>query len=301
MRSVGPPANMHKEVKMQRRKLEELNLIDDFLFNKMISHPEFGEEFARDLIRIILGKEVGKLKVIPQKVYYGSDTDTHGARLDVYLEETEDDALENATIYDVEPESDSKVFSLKSIARRNRFYHSKIDSASLKAGMDYEVLKDVVVIFIMTKDPLGANRMLYTIERRCKELPNWPYDDGAKTIFLYTKGTEGNPREELKELLAYMENSCEENVKNDMLKKVHQMMGHVKSNEEVSIEYMKIFEREKMIREEGQEEGRKEEAKQVARSLFENGANYELVRASITILSDEELRTIYEEVMAVKQ
>ena len=104
---------------MQRRKLEELNLIDDFLFNKMISHPEFGEEFARDLIRIILGKEVGKLKVIPQKVYYGSDTDTHGARLDVYLEETEDDALENATIYDVEPESDSKVFSLKSIARRN--------------------------------------------------------------------------------------------------------------------------------------------------------------------------------------
>jgi hypothetical protein len=38
--------------------------------------------------------------------------------------------------------------------------------------------------------------------------------------------------------------------KNDMLKKVHQMMGHVKSNEEVSIEYMKIFEREKRIREE---------------------------------------------------
>ena len=181
--------------------------------------------------------------------------------------------------------------------RRNRFYHSKIDSASLKAGMDYEVLKDVVVIFIMTKDPLGANRMLYTIERRCKELPDWPYNDGAKTIFLYTKGTEGNPRDELKELLAYMENSCEENVKNDMLKKVHQMMGHVKSNEEVSIEYMKIFEREKMIR----EEGREDEAKQVARSLFENGANYELVRASITILSEEELKAIYEDVKAVKQ
>ena len=87
------------------------------------------------------------------------------------------------------------------------------------------------------------------------------------------------------------------NVKNDMLKKVHQMMGHVKSNEEVSIEYMKIFEREKMIR----EEGREEEAKQVACSLFENGANYELVRASITILSDEELKAIYEAVKAVKQ
>lgn len=282
---------------MQKRKLEDLNLIDDFLFNKMISHPEFGEEFARDLIRIILGKEVGKLKVVPQKVYYGSDTDTHGARLDVYLEETEDDVLENATIYDVEPESDSKNFSLKSIARRVRFYHSKIDATSLKAGMDYQSLKNVVVIFITPKDPLGANRMLYTIESRCRELSDLPYEDGAKTIFLYTKGTEGNLREELKELLSYMENSCEENAKNDMLKKIHQMMRHVKSDEEVSIEYMKIFEREKMIR----EEGREEQARQTACSLFKNGASYELVRASITLLSDEELQAIYDDVTRVKE
>ena len=276
---------------MQKRTLEELNLIDDFLFNKMISHPEFGEEFARDLIRIILGKEVGKLKVVPQKVYYGSDTDTHGARLDVYLEE------ENATIYDVEAESKSKDFSLKSIARRVRFYHSKIDSTSLKAGMDYQMLKNVVVIFITQQDLLGAKRMWYTIETGCKELLDLPYDDGAKTIFLYTRGTEGNPREELKEFLSYMENSCEENAKNDMLKKMHQMMRHVKSDEEVSIEYMKIFEREKMIREEGQEEL----ARQSARKLFENGVSYEIVRASITILSDMELKEIYDEVKDVKQ
>ena len=139
--------------------------------------------------------------------------------------------------------------------------------------------------------------MLYTIESHCKESPDLLYDDGARSIFLYTKGTEGNPGEELKELLSYMENSCEENAKNDMLKKVHQMMGHVKSNEEVSIEYMKIFEREKMIREEGQEEL----ARQTARKFFENGASYELVRASITLLSDEELKAIYEDVKGVKQ
>ncbi len=35
-----------------------------------------------------------------------------------------------------------------------------------------------------------------------------------------------------------------------------------------------------------------------ARKLFENGASYELVRASIDILSDEELQEIYDEVMA---
>ena len=226
---------------MRRRKLEELNLLDDFLFNKMVSHPEFGEEFSRALLRIILGKEVGKLEVVPQKIYYGSDTDKHGTRLDVYLDETEENMPENATIYDVEPEGEGKEENIKTLARRVRFYHSKIDTGSLKSGQDYRRLKNVVVIFIMPQDPLGANRMLYTIESKCKELPDLPYDDGAKTIFLYTKGTEGNPREELRELLTYMENSCGDNAKNDTLKRIHQMMELVKSDEEVSLEYMKIF------------------------------------------------------------
>ena len=30
---------------MQRRKLEELNLMDDFLFNEVLTHPETGEKF----------------------------------------------------------------------------------------------------------------------------------------------------------------------------------------------------------------------------------------------------------------
>ena len=40
----------------------------------------------------------------------------------------------------------------------------------------------------------------------------------------------------------------------------------------------------------------KEEIKGNARRFFENGANYEMVRASITILSDEELQSIYAQV-----
>lgn len=92
-----------------QRELKELNLLDDFLFNKVVSHPEFGEKFGRELLRIVLGKDVGKLKVVPQKVYYGSDIACHGARLDVYLEEGDvDEMFENATIYDVEMEKDTK-------------------------------------------------------------------------------------------------------------------------------------------------------------------------------------------------
>ena len=31
----------------ERKKLEELNLLDDFLFNAMMTYPEMGERFTR--------------------------------------------------------------------------------------------------------------------------------------------------------------------------------------------------------------------------------------------------------------
>ena len=162
----------------------------------------------------------------------------------------------------------------------------------LQAGVDYHVLKNVIVIFIMPKDPFGENRMVYTFQKGCVELPELPYDDGAKTIFLYTKGTEGNIKDELKELLQYMEKSCEENAKSEMLRKIHRMTSRIKSDRGVSIEYMKIYEREQMLK----NAGHREEATQNAYNFFVNGVSYEIVRASIPLLSDEELIKIFEKV-----
>lgn len=49
-----------------------------------------------------------------------------------------------------------------------------------------------------------------------------------------------------------------------------------------------------------EERGIKKGSEQNARRLFENGASCELVRASIEILTDEELQQIYDEVMEQK-
>ena len=64
---------------MAKRKLEDLNLLDDFLFGSVVTHPEVGEKFVREILKTIFGKDFGKLTVVPQKVYYGIDTDKHGA------------------------------------------------------------------------------------------------------------------------------------------------------------------------------------------------------------------------------
>lgn len=241
---------------MKKRKLEDLNLLDDFLFGTMVTYPGLGELFSRELLKIIFQRDFGKLKIIAQKTYYGSDTDKHGVRLDLYMEEEETDAAPGGSIYDVEPNLSAGRAAVRSIPQRVRFYHAQIDTNILKAGEDYLSLKNVFVIVITPYDPFGFNRMLYTIRRGCEEEPLMPYDDGARTIFLYTKGERGNPPAELAQLLRYMENTAEENAVNESLQSLQQMVETVKRDKEVALEYMRIFDREQVLREEGREEER---------------------------------------------
>ena len=240
---------------MHRRRLMELNLIDDFLFHAMVSHPQVGEEFGRILLKVIFNRKFGNLKVVPQKVYYGKDTDKHGGRLDVYLEEAveTEKLLLDVTVFDLEMEQKSA--RKEELPRRVRFYHSLLDAEILKSGAGYDSLKRAIVLVITIFDPFGFDHMIYTIRNICEEVPEMNYDDGARTLFLYTKGKKGKITKELRELMHYLEDTREENAANEDLKRIHEMVKVVKRDSEVSKEYMKIFERERMIREEGIEKG----------------------------------------------
>jgi len=100
--------------------------------------------------------------------------------------------------------------------------------------------------------------MIYTVKNGCMEEPEMPYEDGARTIFLYTEGTKGNPPKELKELLYYIEYTTESNAKNADLAELHRMVHTVKSDAEVMIAYMKLMEDERVLLERGREEGKAE-------------------------------------------
>ena len=39
--------------KAARKRLAEMNLLDDFLFGTMVSYPEIREQFVKELLRII--------------------------------------------------------------------------------------------------------------------------------------------------------------------------------------------------------------------------------------------------------
>ena len=211
----------------------------------MVTYPEIGEPFVKELLRVIFGREFKNLSVTAQKVIYGADTDLHGARLDVCLEpEVEEGSGEDVTVYDIEPDQTEDSRDRRALPRRMRFYHGKITVKSLKSGADYDELKNVVIIMIVPYDPFGLDRMVYTIKNHCVEVPDMPYEDEAETLFLYTKGTKGEPDEALSQLLHYMEETTYENAVNEELRRLHRMVETVKKDPEVTVRYMIAYLRE---------------------------------------------------------
>ena len=130
----------------ERKKLEEPNLLDDFLFNAMMTYPEMGEKFTRKILKLLFNKEFRNLKVIAQKSYGGLNTDLRGARLDVYVESddsAEIDASEDVSIYDLEPDKNDKAKYIAAFPQRIRFYHAIIDSRSLKRMDSFMVASNI--------------------------------------------------------------------------------------------------------------------------------------------------------------
>lgn len=226
--------NLGKETgKKPGKKLEEMNLLDDFLFGSVVTYPEVGERFVRGLLKAIFGREFGHLSVTAQKVFYGADSDLHGARLDVYLEPGAEETEGRAAVYDIEPDRKDDAADKRALPRRVRFYHGKVAARNLSSGVSYDELKDVVIIMIMPYDPFGCNRMVYTVKNHCVEEPGMAYEDGASTLFLYTKGTEGIPSEALKQWLHYMEDTKYENAVSEELREIHRMVETVRKDSEV--------------------------------------------------------------------
>lgn len=250
----------------RRKTLEELNLIDDFLFQEVLS-LEGGAEFARILLGTILGRHIRKVRVIPQKSIPGIDTDKHGIRLDAYIEDVSDELLANQVdaevipdIYDIEPDN---TYEKNTLPRRTRYYHGMMDTKLLASGASYDELPNVVIITILPYDPFGKKRMVYTVRRQCVEDPSIPYDDGAQKIFIYTKGTAESSSQDLMDMLKYIEETTASNVTNQDIASIHKLVTKAKCSKEVGINYMKSWVREKMIRDEERREGREEGLKQL--------------------------------------
>ncbi len=243
-----------------RKPLEELNVIDDFLFFEIMSDQEKGTELCRMILSRVLRQNISRLEYTPQRAVPGVSESTHGIRMDAYITEFSDDEISNIRVFDVEP--DNKSYHKASLPKRSRYYTDLIDVKLLETGTDYENLPELITIFILSYDPFGEDALYYEAGSVIKTHPNVEYNDGIRRIYLYVGGMlpEGAGEEEknLQNLLMYIGNSSKENIKNEEIRKLDEIVSKTKADKNVGIRYMKSWELEDEIRKEGREEGRRE-------------------------------------------
>ena len=244
--------------KCKKRTLEELNVIDDFLLNEIITDKQYGNEFIHYFLKTVLGEEVTVKNVNAQVVATPGDAGKRAIRMDVVTEAVPSKgtiALKEGPAIDIEMQAQNKqqgIGQKNDLRKRSRLYQALIDVNQLETGGEFGDLGDVIIIICAPFDLFGENRAKYTFEHICAEEPELYLNDGAKRIFLNTKGQLGATKE-LQELLRYIERSTEENAISKDLQKIHRIVTNVKNAKERRERYMWAIEREQMMRDEGEE------------------------------------------------
>lgn len=220
------------------KTLEELNVLDDFLMNAIVTAPEIGEIFCKTVLSVLLQRKIGKVKVVSQRMIPPFTPKHRGIRMDVEIQEfeKEDELKMPVSIYDLEPNLRRNVH----LPRHNRFYQAKIDARHLKSGEeDFVKLPDLYIITITNYDPFGYDYMMYCIKNQCAEISELHYDDGLEFIYFYTGGHKGG-NESIKAMLNYFQNSRKENAVDEATKEINEIVEQVRIQPEVRNEYMTL-------------------------------------------------------------
>lgn len=128
---------------------------------------------------------------------------------------------------------------------------------------------------IMPFDLFGLGKYVYTFESVCDKHPDLKLEDGAKRIFINTRGKNASDvSSEFIALMKFIEYNEDEETNNIMassnLEKIKARVARVKASEEVGVKYMQKWEEEALIRHEAIEQGRNEQLIESIKTLMSN-------------------------------
>lgn len=265
----------------ESKTLQELNLTDDFLFD--VATEEL--ENCKAIIELTTGLRLKSLKwKSGQKVIHNLPG-KRGVRLD-FIAESED-----GRIFDVEMQNRNE----GNIPKRTRFYQALIDAPILKSGeRGFDKMNPLYIIIICNYDPYGKKKYCYTFDNQCKEVPGLRLGDEVTKLLLSTKGeNEEEVSKELVDFLHYVTESNENGLPDECderLKRLHESIREIKASADMEVEYMKMEERERIIRDEGKQIGIiNGKIESVLELLEDKGEVPEKVKAEIFAETDPEV------------
>ncbi|MDO4287561.1 MAG: Rpn family recombination-promoting nuclease/putative transposase [Eubacterium sp.] len=263
-------------------------ITNDFMFCRVMED----ESICRAVLQEILPEiKIGRLRYLEKQKTLDAGAHSHGIRLDVF-------AQDDGRVYDIE----MQCVNAGHLKKRSRYYQGQIDTALLGKGEDYERLRDSYVIFICTFDPFGYGQYIYHFENCCQEIEGLRLEDGARKVFINTKGTAGDIQSGLKALLNYFENRSFDET--GLIKQIETAVDKANSDtawrENMGTFEMRLRDYERLGRslgrKEGRLEGRKEgreegistEKRQTARRLLEAGQTVDFI-VQITGMAEKEI------------
>ena len=224
-------------------EFQDLTISNNFMFAAVMEDTEN----CRGLLEMVLEFPIARIEVSTEKSIV-HNPQYHGVRLDVYAKG------DDSTCYNVEMQVRNK----DNLPKRSRYYHSQIDMDIIAKGTDYKELPDTYVIFICDFDPFGFGKYKYTFDMICTETGEM-LDDGARTIFLSTKGCEDSEVPEgLRKFLRYVAAdaaSSTEDFDDDYVRSLQKSVSKIKSDREMGERYMLLKELLSDERNEGRIEG----------------------------------------------
>ena len=125
--------------------------------------------------------------------------------------------------------------------------------------VDFNDLNALTTILIAPFDIFGYGLYRYTFEEYCQEVPELKLNDGARRIFINTKGN--NSEDFSEEFLDFMEyinkttNMVAEKSKSNKIQKIHSRVRSVKDSEKVGVKLMQAWEERYYDRLEAREAG----------------------------------------------
>ena len=267
--------------------VQQLNIIDDTFFQKMAEDIGFCEE----MISTILGEKVTVKSVAVQNSI--KNLQGRSVVLDALC------ILENGEYCNVELQKADD----DNHAKRVRYNASCVTANITEPGTKFEKVPDVIGIYISKFDMFQSGKTVYHIDRVIREIGE-VQDNGLKEIYVNTKIDDGS---DIAELMRIFKEKDTYDFKK--FPKVSGRKKQFKENEggddkmcDLVENYAKDYARRhaKEYAKEAAEQAAKQTEKDSALRLFQNGVGYELVRASLTSLSDEELQQIYQEATGIE-
>ncbi len=230
-------------------KLEELNLVDKFLFDEVMEN----RESYQSAVSILLENEIELLDKPQTEKELRVSPQLRQVRLDVMSMDRE------KKIYYTEMQKKET----GNLVRRSRYYQSQLDVSLLEPGStDFNLLNDSCFILIAPFDIFGKGLYRYTFEGTCRECPDLKLGDGAVRVFINTKGT--NRKDFSQEFLDFMEyitettDAAANSTQSARIKAIHENVRKIKLSEKMGVKYMQRWEEIAYARQEGMAEGKAE-------------------------------------------